>query len=305
MDKAKAFQLRIGLAVAFGVLFLGGTFASAGVDPNTFDPININPLDSSTWENCYEASVLPVLDGWIELPPSNPGGVGSIVPFDAGDPNGPSYLHAENDDVYQGYRRRDDPGSNAFDPGSNGGISIEWRMRAVSGSSPFFYHNFTSGAVNYRWLTTYVTTTEVRVRDSDNLATEVSAAQDPNDTDFFIYRVTCDDSDWRLYRFKDLDDPDRGIPLLTAPVVGSSGQNDPYQIDFYGEFADSVYDLDYFRWTNYGALVPVIPENCGDPGTVYKQMDLNTDCYVNEVDLVQFLLEWLECTDPQGSGCDL
>jgi hypothetical protein len=307
MDKAVSFQLRIGLAVAFGVLSLGGTFASAGSDPNGFDPGNIDNVDSSTWENCYEANVLPVQDGWTDIDGHDPGGtnVGSIVPFDVGDPNGPSYLHVENDTDYQGFRWKDDPGSNAFDPGSNGGISIEWRMRAVSGNEPFFYHNFTSGAAQSRWVTTYVTTTAVSIRDFDTAGAQVSAPLDPNDTDFYIYRVTCDNSNWRLYRFTDLNDPDRGNPLLTATVSGAGAATDIVQLDFYGISPDAVYDIDYIRWTNYGALLPKLPENCGESGTVYKQTDLNTDCYVNEADLVQFLAEWLECTDPQGSGCDL
>lgn len=304
---AMAFRMRISLIVAlFGAAF-SGTFAVAGVDPNSFDPGNIDPADSTTWERCYEASVLPVQDGWVDIFGHDPGGlnVGSIEPFDLGDPNnGESFLHVENDDVYQGFRWLENPG--AFDPNTHGGISIEWRMRAVAGESPFFYHLFASGP-HKRWLTTYVSTTAVTIGDVDD-PPYFDAAQDPNDTGFFIFRVTCDNTNWRLYRFQNPDDPNRAVPLLTAPANGAHGvvglDGTAYQLDFYGETADAIYDIDYIRWTNYGALPPGVPEVCGDPGTLYLQADLDTNCYVDAADLREFAERWLNCTDPDNPACD-
>lgn len=307
MIEAMAFRTRMSLVVAVFVLAFSGTFAGAGVDPNTFDPDNIDPADSTTWERYYEANVLPVQDGWVDIWGHDPGGVnvGSIVPFDAGDPNGPSYLHVVNDDAYQGFRWYESPGD--FDPNTHGGISIEYRVRAVAGQSPFFYHLFASGTQR-RWLTAYVSTTAVTLESANDPPT-FTAPQDPNDTGFFIFRVTCDNTHWRIYRFNNPDDPNRAVPLLTAPVIGVHG-GDPqldgtsYKLDFYGETSDAVYDIDYIRWTNYGALPPGVPEVCGDPGTLYLQADFDQNCYVDPADLRQFATRWLNCTDPDNPACD-
>ena len=43
---------------------------------------------------------------------------------------------------------------------------------------------------------------------------------------------------------------------------------------------------------------------CGDLGTVYLQPDLNTDCYVDLLDLNILAGGWLKCTDPENSDCD-
>jgi hypothetical protein len=44
---------------------------------------------------------------------------------------------------------------------------------------------------------------------------------------------------------------------------------------------------------------------CGDPGTVYKDSDLNKDCYVTLEDWWLFTSEWLTCTDPDNPmDCD-
>jgi hypothetical protein len=309
MNKAMGLRMRSGLAIAFLVMTFCGMFADAGVNLN-FDPNDVSATDSTTWERCYEANVLPVQDGWVNIWGHDlVGGVGSIVPFDAGDPNGPSYLHTDNDDDYQGFRWQDIPGD--FDPNTNDGISIEWRMRAVAGESPFFNHLFASGPQK-RWLTTYVTQDSVTLRSADD-PPNYAAPEDPNDPafndpGFFIYRVTCDNSDWRLYRYKDANDPNRAVSLLTAPVLGVHAvvvlDGTGYMLDFYGETFDAVYDIDYIRWTNYGALPPGVPEVCGDPGTLYLQADLNTDCYVDEDDLKQFSARWLNCTDPDNPLCD-
>ena len=43
---------------------------------------------------------------------------------------------------------------------------------------------------------------------------------------------------------------------------------------------------------------------CGEEGTVYLPGDLNKDCYIDMVDLAEFLEDWLECTDPVNEECD-
>ena len=42
---------------------------------------------------------------------------------------------------------------------------------------------------------------------------------------------------------------------------------------------------------------------CGDLDTVYKQADLNQDCYVNLADTGIMASEWQNCTDPEGVNC--
>ncbi len=45
-------------------------------------------------------------------------------------------------------------------------------------------------------------------------------------------------------------------------------------------------------------------DHCGEPGTVYLAVDLNTDCYVNLGDLAVLATKWLWCTDPANPACD-
>ena len=45
------------------------------------------------------------------------------------------------------------------------------------------------------------------------------------------------------------------------------------------------------------------PNNCGDTGTVYLEMDFNEDCIVDFEDLGDFAGQWLQCTDPQDPYC--
>jgi hypothetical protein len=47
-----------------------------------------------------------------------------------------------------------------------------------------------------------------------------------------------------------------------------------------------------------------IAVNCGDFGTVYKPSDVNQDCYINQLDLGLFVVEWLTCNDPHNPECD-
>jgi len=45
-------------------------------------------------------------------------------------------------------------------------------------------------------------------------------------------------------------------------------------------------------------------QQCGDPGTVYLDSDLNQDCYVDWSDFSLFADPWLQCTDPANTNCD-
>ncbi|MBA7480423.1 hypothetical protein ES707_15877 [subsurface metagenome] len=65
-------------------------------------------------------------------------------------------------------------------------------------------------------------------------------------------------------------------------------------------------------WVGFGLLpyppgedyiAPDEPEQCGDPGTVYEEADLNKDCYVNFKDFAIIGQAWLECTDPNNISC--
>ena len=42
---------------------------------------------------------------------------------------------------------------------------------------------------------------------------------------------------------------------------------------------------------------------CGDENTIYLPGDLNTDCYVNLLDIAILALEWMQCTDPADPLC--
>ena len=45
------------------------------------------------------------------------------------------------------------------------------------------------------------------------------------------------------------------------------------------------------------------PPYCGDPLHIPPTADVNKDCHVNREDLVDMAELWLQCTDPQGDGC--
>ncbi|MHB0947426.1 MAG: hypothetical protein ACYC3B_09670 [Sedimentisphaerales bacterium] len=57
--------------------------------------------------------------------------------------------------------------------------------------------------------------------------------------------------------------------------------------------------IDYVRIKR----VVIDPNNCGDAGTVYLEMDFNEDCIVDFEDLGDFASQWLQCTDPQDPYC--
>jgi len=295
MNKARVIQMRIGLAAAMAMLVvvIGGGSAIAQVTQ-----------DSTTWEGSYECDDTPVAAGWENIWGYDDV---AIVVADPCDPSN-NYIHVDNDgEELAGFRLAEDPGD--FDPSANGGISIELRVRAIAGD--FFFHMWTSAAGpngNYRWLATDITPTAATIKDSDQYDSVSAGFDDPNDPNnagWHTYRITCDDTDWTLYRFR-YDNPDdpNYTGWITTPVVGAYGPATGYQIDLYGIQGFAVFDIDYIRWTDQGALLPGPPSECGEPGTEYKLTDVNSDCYVDKQDLADLAAEWLQCTDPGNEGCD-
>ena len=45
--------------------------------------------------------------------------------------------------------------------------------------------------------------------------------------------------------------------------------------------------------------------DCTDPGGVVLTMDFNSDCYVDILDFITWAGQWLYCTDPTESACDV
>jgi len=285
MNKSRATEIRIGLAVAVLVLVIGGSSAMALVT-----------ADSTTWEYAYECDQTPVADGgWTDLWAYDDVATVVVDPSDAGN----NYIHIDNQgEEYAGFSRRIDPSD--FDPNTNGGISIELRIRSINGD--LFFHMWPSAEASSRWLSTYITPTAATIIDSDAYGS-VSAGLDPNDPSndggWHTYRITCDDTDWNLYRYRfDAPDDPNYTGWITTPVVGAYAPQTGYQIDLYGVQETAEFDIDYIRWTDQGAFLPGPPSTCGEPGTEYKQIDINSDCYVNAEDLAIFAAEWLDCTDP-------
>ncbi|MBN2375017.1 MAG: hypothetical protein JXD22_01350, partial [Sedimentisphaerales bacterium] len=64
---------------------------------------------------------------------------------------------------------------------------------------------------------------------------------------------------------------------------------------------DSSADGDYEGAVVDSVAVTVLEDDCGFWS--YSQMDFNKDCYVDLVDLAEFLSEWLACTQPFETGC--
>ena len=214
MNKAGTIKMRVGLTVAMLVPAVSVGTTAAEVT-----------ADSNSWEGFYECDQTPVAAGWI----NNYGfdDVAAVV-NDPRDPNN-NYISVVNWDGYEGFRLYGkaplDP--NGWNPNTNGGISIEIRMRAITGD--FFFHLWPSAVGSSRWLSTYISPTSVIIQDSDDGENAVTAALDPNDTDFHIYRITCDDTDCKLYRYKETPDPNYSV-WLTATVVGSYGPSTNYQL---------------------------------------------------------------------------
>ena len=67
-------------------------------------------------------------------------------------------------------------------------------------------------------------------------------------------------------------------------------------------YSAMTYQLDNFRF-ELGTHPD--PASCGDDGTVYLDSDLYQDCYTNFSDLAVFVSQWLWCSDPNESDCDV
>lgn len=291
MNKARAIQMRIGLAAAMVVMIIGCGSAIAQVTQ-----------DSTTWEGSYECDDKPVAAGWESVNGGDDVSTVIVDPCDAGN----NLLRFEPVDWYQGFKWAEDPGE--WDATTNGGISIEWRINVTVWYQ--FAHLHTSGAVG-RQMSPYIypgfPDGKAELRDGDNaLLNTVLVFEDPNDPNnggFHIFRLTCDDTTWTLYRFRNAEDPNYS-GWISTPVVADKGPQTGYDIPFYNEYDTARFDLDYIRWTNQGALLPRDPVLCGEAGTVYKQTDLDQDCYVRLGDFALFAAEWLECTHPADQTCD-
>jgi hypothetical protein len=96
-------------------------------------------------------------------------------------------------------------------------------------------------------------------------------------------------------------DYDPGGTRTSSPDQGATWSADPGRdqlIRIYGEPEPVA----------VSAVYPPLPEQCGDPGTVYRDADMNLDCLVNEEDFALFSGQWLasDCAEPDDcAGADL
>jgi hypothetical protein len=257
MNKQRAIKMRIGLAGAMLVMVIGGGDAFAQVTQ-----------DSTTWEGSYECDDTPVGAGWASIDGGGANPIATVIP----DPCDPcnNLLHFAPVDWYQGFKWSEDPGQ--WDPNTNGGISIEWRINVTA--RYHFAHIWPSSPIAGRWMTPFVypgfPDGKAELRDGDTAALNtVLVFEDPNDPNnggFHTFRLTCDDTTWTLYRFRNAADPVYS-GWITTPVVANRGPQTGYSIRFFNEYDTTVFDLDYIRWTNQGTLLPRDPAFCGDPGT--------------------------------------
>lgn len=87
----------------------------------------------------------------------------------------------------------------------------------------------------------------------------------------------------------------------TKTVTGSFSFNTFAIWDYYNtsSFASTLQYLDNLVITAPGELM-----QCGDPGTIYLDSDINEDCDVNLEDYAWFAIDWLRCTIPDNVDCD-
>jgi hypothetical protein len=253
MMKSKLMQMCSVAAVMMLAMGAGSAMAANG--------------DSATWEYFYEADDLPHLApvqggefGWQDLSGGStdnsvivPDGSNNYLSFD--------YNNGDGGGSYEGFRYLghtdgghyppNDPDENLFNPQTNGGISLEFRIRIHSGT--FLMHMWPSSPADSRWLTMLVSDTNITINDSNdftNNPTDVGNTNGPGE--WTTIRITSDDTVWNVYR-----DNDQSVQA-TLPIVGNHGPYGLYQFALYGTQPSAVFDLDHFRWTNQGALV--IPE---------------------------------------------
>jgi len=300
MKMTRIMKIPSGLVVTLLMASFGAGSAMAAVT-----------ADSTTWEGSYEADAKPedtpdILGevGWEDI---KGGGTNNTIIVPDGSNNYINYDYNHDDGVgaYEGFRYlgntdganngAEDPDVNLLNPQTNGGISLEFRVLVHSGT--FFMHFWPSSDVAGRWLAIYVSTTNITIRDSDDVANGSGVGNTNGPGEWTTFRITNDDTTWRIYR-----DTDQSVEA-SVPVVGDSGAYGLYQMALYGAQSSAVFDLDFVRWTNEGALSPgqAVPQ-CGDSG--FKASDFNLDCYVNLADFQYIADEWMECTDPANAACD-
>jgi hypothetical protein len=283
--KVKVIKTTTGLAVAMLVMIFGGSSVMAEVGP-----------DSTTWENTYEADQTPVAAGWTNVWDYDD--IATVV-ADPCDPCNNYIQVVGSGDEYAGFRQT--LSASNFDQTTDGGISVEWRLSVTEGT--YLMHIWPGQFPTRRWLTVYVSPDSVIMGSNDQNHVSSGAFEesfgDPNG--FHTYRVTCDDTDWNLYRYRNSEAPVYSA-WLTTPVEASDATST--SITVVGIEGNTTFDLDYIRWTNEGSLLVAPPSQCGEPGTEYRAMDINLDCYVNFGDFALFASEWLECTDPTDEACD-
>jgi len=236
MNKRKT----IAMLVAILFMAIGGSSAMAAVT-----------ADSTTWEGSYEANTRPVdsppeAPGWLDL-----GGNGNTVVVSDGSNNyiNYDYSHGDGAGSYEGFRYIENPGT--LDPQTNGGMSLEFRIRVHSGT--YFMHFWNSSVADARWLSTYVTGENVTIRDSDDLLLGEAVANTNGPGEWTTIRLTTDDTNWYVYR-----DSDEFVQAQ-LPITNGYAAYGLYQMALYGIEVGTNFDLDYMRWTDGGAFA-AIPE---------------------------------------------
>ena len=226
MNRTRTIGMWTGLAAAMLLLTIGVGAATAAIT-----------ADSTTWEGFYEADTQPVASGWLDL-----GGNANTTVIPDGANN---YINHQATAGYEGYRYVKNPGT--LDPQTNGGISLEFRIRVRTGQ--FFMHFWPSSVADARWLAIYVSDSNITIKDGDAAPSGIA---NTNPGDWTTFRITCDDADWKVYR-----DTDQSVQAQ-IPVVADSGAYGLYQMAAYAVYGSDDFDIDYIRWTDAGAMV--IPE---------------------------------------------
>ena len=218
----------VGVVAAMLVLTVGVGTASATIT-----------ADSTTWEGFYEADTQPVASGWQDVGGGNANT--TVIPDGAN-----NYINHQATAGYEGYKYIKNPGT--LDPQTNGGITLEFRNRVRTGQ--FLMHFWPSSVDDGRWLTIYESDSNMTIRDADQAPSGIANTNGTNE--WTTFRITCDDTDWKVYR-----DTDQSVQA-SIPVVSDSGAYGLYQMAAYAIYGTEDFDLDYMRWTDAGAMV--IPE---------------------------------------------
>jgi len=112
-----------------------------------------------------------------------------------------------------------------------------------------------------------------------------------------------DVGDSNSYNFWDSEQIGPNTIQDVDPMFYSTNPADPYFLYLSPSTPSSV--LAGAHDGTYMGALPVYspgPPECGDWG--YYPVDLNKDCYVNFIDLVTFVNEWLDCTDLTNPDCN-